>query len=72
MLLVDAQGPIRTAAVGALRRDGDSARPSDHVEVLKLNDEEAEALVGSADPRGLRALGVPEVILTLGSRGAWS
>ena len=48
-----------------------SATPSDHVEVLKLNDEEAETLVGSADPHALHALGVPEVILTLGSQGAW-
>ena len=71
MLLVDAQGPTRTAAVGRLRRDSDIGEILDHVEVLKLNDEEAEALVGSADPQGLRALGVPEVILTLGSQGAW-
>ena len=42
-----------------------------HVEVLKLNDEEAETLVGSAEPEKLHALGVPEVILTLGSQGAW-
>ena len=42
-----------------------------HVEILKLNDEEAETLVGSAEPEKLRALGVPEVILTLGSQGAW-
>ena len=71
MLLVDAQGPIRTAAVGPLRRDAEVGEILHHVEVLKLNDEEAAALVGSADPKGLRALGVPEVILTLGSRGAW-
>ena len=42
-----------------------------YVEILKLNDEEAETLVGSAEPEKLRALGVPEVILTLGSQGAW-
>ncbi len=42
-----------------------------HVEVLKLNDEEAETLVGSADPEKLHSLGVPEVILTIGSKGAW-
>ena len=71
MLLVDAQGPIRTAALGPLRRDGDIGEILHHVEILKLNDEEAEALVGSAAPERLRALGVPEVILTLGSRGAW-
>jgi len=70
-LLVDLQGLVRTATVGPLHTDahvGDALR---HIEVLKLNDEEAETLVGSADPHELRALGVPEVVLTLGSRGAW-
>jgi sugar/nucleoside kinase (ribokinase family) len=71
MLLVDAQGPIRMATVGPLRSDGDIGAILPHVEVLKLNDEEAVALVGSADPTALRALDVPEVILTLGSQGAW-
>ena len=71
MLLVDLQGLVRTATVGPLHTDrhiGDVLR---HVEVLKLNDEEAETLVGSAEPHALRVLGVPEVILTLGSLGAW-
>ena len=70
-LLVDAQGPVRTAAVGPLQTDGDIGDVLRYFEVLKLNDEEAETLVGSADPDGLRALGVPEVLLTLGSRGSW-
>jgi len=71
LLLVDLQGLVRTATVGPLRTDehiGDVLR---HVEVLKLNDEEAVTLVGSADPERLPSLGVPEVILTLGSQGAW-
>ena len=42
-----------------------------YIDVLKLNDEEARALVGSAEPETLHGLGVPEVILTLGSQGAW-
>ena len=70
-LLVDLQGLVRTATVGPLQTDehiGDVLR---HITVLKLNDEEAETLVGSAEPERLRTLGVPEVILTLGSRGAW-
>ena len=57
--------------IGPLQTDehiGDVLR---HIEVLKLNDEEAETLVGSAEPEKLHALGVPEVILTLGSQGAW-
>lgn len=70
-LLVDLQGLVRTATIGPLHTDehiGDVLR---HVEVLKLNDEEAETLVGSAEPEKLLDLGVPEVILTLGSHGAW-
>jgi sugar/nucleoside kinase (ribokinase family) len=70
-LLVDLQGLVRTATIGPLHTDehiGDVLR---HIEVLKMNDEEAETLVGSADPPGLRTLGVPEVVLTLGSQGAW-
>ena len=66
-LLVDLQGLVRTATIGPLHTDehiGDVLR---HVEVLKLNDEEAETLVGNAEPEKLLDLGVPEVILTLGS-----
>lgn len=70
-LLVDAQGLVRTAAIGPLHTDGDVGDVLKHFEVLKLNDEEAETLVGRTDPEGLRALGVPEVLLTLGSQGSW-
>jgi sugar/nucleoside kinase (ribokinase family) len=70
-LLVDAQGLVRTASLGPLRTDaaiGDALR---HVEILKLDDGEAETLVGSADPERLHTLRVPEVLLTLGSRGSF-
>lgn len=70
-LLVDAQGLVRRPELGPLRTDGDVGDALRHVSILKLNDEEAETLVGSADPTRLRALGVSEVILTLGSQGAW-
>jgi sugar/nucleoside kinase (ribokinase family) len=70
-LLVDLQGLVRTATIGPLHTDQHIGDVLHHVEVLKLNDEEAETLVGSADPEKLHALGVPEVILTLGSQGAW-
>ena len=70
-LLVDLQGLVRTATVGLLHTDDDIGDVLHHVEILKLNDEEAETLVGSAEPERLHALDVPEVILTLGSRGAW-
>lgn len=70
-LLVDLQGLVRTATVGPLHTDEHIGDVLHHVEVLKLNDEEAETLVGSAEPERLLQLGVPEVVLTLGSRGAW-
>jgi sugar/nucleoside kinase (ribokinase family) len=70
-LLVDLQGLVRTATVGPLHTDANIGDVLRHVDVLKLNDEEAETLVGSADPKRLQDLGVPEVVLTLGSQGAW-
>lgn len=70
-LLVDLQGLVRTPALGALQTDGEIGGALHHVDVLKLNDEEAATLVGSAEPERLRSLGVPEVVLTLGSRGVW-
>lgn len=70
-LLVDAQGLVRTATVGPLQTDADVGDVFHHLEVLKLNGEEAERLVGSIDPLKLRALGIPEVLLTLGSQGSW-
>ena len=70
-LLVDLQGLVRTAEIGPLRTDANIGDVLHYVEILKLNDEEAETLVGSADPHRLRALRIPEVILTVGSQGAW-
>ena len=64
-VLYDGQGLVRPAAVGPLVPDGGfDHRLLRHVTVLKLSDDEA-AVVG--DPE---ALGVPEVLLTYGSRGA--
>jgi sugar/nucleoside kinase (ribokinase family) len=70
-LLVDLQGLVRTPTIGPLHTDDHIGDVLHHIEILKLNDEEAETLVGGADPERLHSLGVPEVILTLGSRGAW-
>ena len=70
-LLVDAQGLVRRGTLGPLVRDGKvPAESFAAVRVLKLNDSEAEALVGSTDAADLRRLCVPEVVLTLGSKGA--
>jgi sugar/nucleoside kinase (ribokinase family) len=69
-LLVDAQGLVRRGTLGPLVRDGKVPPESfSAVRVLKLNDVEATALVGSTEPDDLRRLCVPEVVLTLGSRG---
>ncbi len=70
-LLVDAQGLVRRADLGPLRTDGEVGDVLRHVQILKLNDEEAQTLVGSAEPESLASLGVPEVILTLGSQGSF-
>lgn len=70
-LLVDAQGLVRRGTLGPLVRDGKVPPESfTAVRALKLNDVEAGVLVGSTDPRDLRRLCVPEVVLTLGSEGA--
>jgi sugar/nucleoside kinase (ribokinase family) len=70
-LLVDAQGLVRTPTIGPLHTDGDVGDVLDHIAILKLNDEEAETLAGTAEPERLRSLGVPEVLLTVGSEGSW-
>ena len=70
-LSFDGQGLVRPARLGPLElepeRDTSFLR---HVSVLKLSEEEALALVGSLEERPLSELGVPEVVVTLGSRGA--
>ena len=70
-LLVDAQGLVRTAALGPLQTDGEVGDALRYVAILKLNDEEAHTLAGTAEPAALQGLGVPEVILTLGSQGSF-
>jgi sugar/nucleoside kinase (ribokinase family) len=70
-LLLDAHGLVRAPTLGALQTDANVGDMLSYVDILKLNDEEAETLVGSAEPHRMLDLGVPEVILTLGSMGAW-
>ena len=70
-LLLDAQGLVRRGTLGPLVRDGDVPPESwTSVRAVKLNESEAKILVGSLEPNDLRRLCVPEVVLTLGSRGA--
>lgn len=70
-LLVDAQGLVRLARVGPLERDADiDPAVLRSLTVLKLSEGEARILAGGVEPELLRALGVPEIVLTLGSAGA--
>ena len=69
-LSLDGQGLTRLPRTGPLELDGnfdpDMLR---HVRVLKLAEEEA-AVLSALDEDGLRALGVPEIVVTRGSRGS--
>ena len=70
-LLLDAQGILRHSRTGPLERDSEIDRTLlEHLAVLKLNEDEARILAGGLEPDRLRALGVAEVVLTLGSEGA--
>lgn len=67
-LALDGQALVRPAQTGPVRLDdGFDEALLRHVTVLKLAETEAEVLGGE---ERLVALGVPEVLVTLGSRGA--
>ena len=69
-LSLDAQGLVRVPETGPLRLDADyDPDVLRHVAILKVAEEEALVLVGSAEPEALAELGVPEIVLTLGERG---
>jgi len=70
-------GDARWVHVGALARSdfpaetlAELAGGGRQVSFLKLNEEEARVLVGGVDAGALGSLGVPEVLVTLGSRGS--
>ena len=70
-VLLDAHGLVRARAVGPLVLDGDFDRELlARVSILKLADEEARAIVGDGELEDLRALGVPEVVVTFGLEGS--
>jgi sugar/nucleoside kinase (ribokinase family) len=70
-LSLDGQGLTRTRKTGPLRLDGDGDPALlGHVSILKLAEEEAEALVGGVDAQALAGLAPPEVVVTFGSRGS--
>jgi len=69
-LSFDGQGLARPARSGPLVLDPEPELSFlRHVSVVKLSEEEAMALAGGLDEGSLSALGVPEVVVTLGSRG---
>ena len=70
-LSLDGQGLVRPMRTGPLVFDPDyDPALLRSVSILKLADDEAELLVEGLDERALGRLGVPEVVVTLGSRGA--
>jgi sugar/nucleoside kinase (ribokinase family) len=71
-LSLDGQGLVRTPRVGPLGADADFDRAVlASVTTLKLSEEEARMVAGGPFDRTSAArLGVPEVLLTLGSHGA--
>ena len=70
-LSLDGQGLTRPGRVGPLELDPDFDHALlEHVSVLKLAEEEARVLVGEPSAAALRELGVPEVVVTLGTRGS--
>jgi sugar/nucleoside kinase (ribokinase family) len=69
-LLLDGQGLVRSPSAGPLVADaGYDPAVLEHVTVLKLSEFEAE-LLGGLEEESLRRLGVPELVVTLGSQGA--
>jgi sugar/nucleoside kinase (ribokinase family) len=67
----DGQGLVRPDRTGPLELDAEyDPEVLRHVSVLKLAEDEARTLVGEPTGEALRALGVPEVLVTLGSRGS--
>jgi len=71
-LSLDGQGLVRAPRIGRLQIDA-AYDPAvlEHVTALKLSEEEALVVAGGPfDADSAAALGVPEVLLTLGSHGA--
>ncbi|HZQ66094.1 MAG TPA: PfkB family carbohydrate kinase [Gaiellaceae bacterium] len=66
----DAQGLVRPDRVGPLHASAEyDPELLRFVSILKIAEDEAELLVDGFDEKALRRLGVPEVVVTLGSRG---
>jgi sugar/nucleoside kinase (ribokinase family) len=67
----DGQGLVRAAEVGPVHLDPDyDPGVLRHVSFLKLAEEEADAILPEVTEKSVFALGVEEVVVTLGSRGS--
>ena len=69
-VIVDAQGLARGPDPGPVRLRPFALAALDGATAVKLNEDEAQALGVGRDERALRRLGLPEVVVTLGERGA--
>ena len=70
-VVFDGQGLVRPARIGPVVLDSDFDRGIlRHVSILKLAEDEAAAVLGEVSEDAVRALGVREVVVTLGSRGS--
>ena len=70
-LSYDGQGLVRAAEPGAVRLDpGCDPKVLRHISFLKLAEEEAETILPALTPSAVFALGVAEIVVTLGSRGS--
>ena len=70
-LSLDGQGLVRVRETGSLRLDPDfDPALLEHIAILKLAEEEAAVLLGEVDAASVRTFGVPEVVVTYGSRGS--
>jgi sugar/nucleoside kinase (ribokinase family) len=70
-VLLDGHGLVRARRIGPLELDGDFDRGIlRQVSILKLAEEEAQAILGGGELEELRELGVPEVVVTFGAGGS--
>jgi sugar/nucleoside kinase (ribokinase family) len=70
-VLLDGHGLVRARRLGPLVVDGDFDRAIlRHVSILKLAEEEAQAILGHGELEELRELGVPEIVVTFGAGGS--
>jgi sugar/nucleoside kinase (ribokinase family) len=70
-LSLDGQGLVRARETGPLRLDREfDPAALRHVSILKLAEEEAQVVLGRVDEPTVAELGVPEVVVTYGSRGS--